>query len=586
MALAIKNPSFALYKRLLKEYVWRYRKVLILAGVCMTVVAGTAGAQAYIMQPVLDDIFVHKNQMLLTVLPIVLVLMALFNAVCDYGQDLCLKYVGQRVVSDMQSDLFAHLMHSDISLFHDQSSGRLISRMTNDITLMRQSVSQVVTGIIKELLTLVALVGVMLWQSVGMSVVALGILVFAVLPIARLGRRMRKIADSTQSQLADFTAQMDDTFHGVRVVKAYRREAFEAERARKSIYGIFRLYYKAAKVQAASGPIMSLLGGVAIAAIIWYGGFKVIHGNTTPGAFFSFITAMLMVYRPVKVVAGLNTQLQEGMAAAKRFFSIIDTKPTIMDRDDAKPLTITGGTIAFDHVTFHYHEGSGGVRDVRFTVPAGKTIALVGSSGSGKSTLMNLILRFYDAQAGRITIDGTDIREVTLESLRNSLALVSQDIVLFNDTVRANIAYGKLDATEDEIVEAAKKAHAHEFISQMPQGYDTPIGPHGVKLSGGQRQRLSIARAVLKNAPILLLDEATSALDNTSERIVQQALEQLMEHRTTLVIAHRLSTIQNADTILVLDQGNIVDSGTHAQLLHTSDIYRAMHTATQSHASA
>lgn len=571
-----KNPHLALYHRLLRTYVWRYKRVLVVGGLCMILVASSAAGQAYLMQPVLDDIFVRKDETYLMLLPIVLVILAICNSAGDYGQSLALKYVGQRVVSDMQSDLFSHLMHSDISLFHDQSSGRLISRLTNDIMLLRQSVSQVFTGAIKEALTMIFLVGVMLYQSVSMTAVAVGILVFAVLPIAKLGRKMRKIADSTQDQLADFTAQLDDTFQGVRVVKAYAQEEYESERARGTIRQLFKLYYRASRVQSAAGPMMGLLGGCAIAAIIWYGGFKVVHGNTTPGAFFSFITAMLTAYRPVKVLAGLNTQLHEGMAAAARFFEVIDIKPSISDAPDAAELTVTKGEIAFEHLTFHYHEGSGGVKALNFTIPAGKSYALVGSSGSGKSTIMNLLLRFYDPQAGRITIDGVDIRSATLSSLRRSLALVSQDIVLFNDTVRANIAYGSRAASDEEIIAAAKKAHAHDFISALPQGYDTPVGPHGVKLSGGQRQRISIARAVLKNAPILLLDEATSALDNASERAVQDALNELMRGRTTLMIAHRLSTIQDADTILMLEGGEIIESGTHQQLLASSARYRQM----------
>jgi subfamily B ATP-binding cassette protein MsbA len=573
----LTHPDFALYRRLLRSYVWRYRRQLIIGAVCMLVTAGAAGGQAYLMQPVLDDIFVRKNESYLLLLPIVLVVISLLGAAGDYGQSLAMKYVGQRAVSDMQGDLFNHLMHADIRLFHDQSSGRLISRMTNDILLMRQSVSQVIVGLIKESLTAVVLLGVMLWQSVAMSAIALVILVFAVLPIARLGRRMRTVAHDTQVQLGDFTSQMDDTFQGVRMVKAYGREAFEAERARATIRQLFKLYYKASRVQSASGPIVTLLSGVAVACIIWFGGYKVVHGLLTPGAFFSFLTAMLMVYRPVKIIAGLNTQLQEGMSAAARFFAVIDSKPTIVDRADATPLVVREGAIRFEQVSFHYHEGSGGVSGLDFAVPAGKTVALVGASGSGKTTIMNLLLRFYDVTHGRITIDGTDLRDVTVHSLRNAFALVSQDIVLFNDSVRSNIAYGLQGASDDAIIAAAKKAHAHEFIMAMPEGYDTQIGPAGVKLSGGQRQRISIARAILKNAPILLLDEATSALDTASERAVQEALTVLMQGRTTLVIAHRLTTIVDADLILVLEGGKVQAQGTHQQLLVASDIYRHMH---------
>lgn len=576
MAL-FQSPSALLYKRLLRDYVWRYRRILVLGGAFMLLVAASTSFQAYLMQPVLDDIFVHKNEQELFYLPLVLVFVAFLAAVGDYGQSVALKYVGQKVVSDMQGALFKHLMHADISMFHDQSSGRLISRLTNDIMLMRRSVSEVITGMIKELCTAAGLLGLMFWKSFGLSLIAFFILIFAVLPIARLGRRMRKVTDATQSELADFTSQLDDTFQGVRMVKAYAREDFESDRANSTIRRMFKHYFRAAKIESAPSPIMGMLSGVAVACVIWYGGVQVIHGTLTTGEFGAFLTAMLLVYRPIKIIAGLNTQLQGGMAAAKRFYDVLDTAPDIADREGATPLAVTNGEVTFDTVSFHYHEGSGGVEGVSFTAPAGKTVALVGSSGAGKTTLMNLLLRFYDVTSGRITIDGVDVRDVTIKSLRGAMGLVSQDIVLFNDTVRANIAYGKPGASEEEIIEAAKKANAHEFISGLPQGYDTEIGPAGVKLSGGQRQRISIARAMLKNAPILLLDEATSALDTASERAVQEALSGLMQHRTTLVIAHRLTTIQDADLILVLDRGQIVGSGTHRQLLESSSTYRHMH---------
>lgn len=576
--------SFALYKRLIRTYVLRYKKVLGIAVIGMLLVAGSTAGQAYIIQHVIDDIFVNKNETLLIIISLTIMVLAGLNALGDYGQAISLRYVGQRVVSDMQVDLYDHLLRSDITLFHDQSGGRLISRLTNDIQLMRQSVSQVLTGAIKESLTMIFLVGVMFWQSWQLSIAAFFVLFFAVIPVARLGKRMRKIALGTQSQLADFTAQLDDTFQGVRVVKAYGRESFEVERTRQTLRNLFKLYYRAAKVQSAAGPIMAVLGGVCMGGIIWYGGFHVIRGETTSGGFFSFITAMLMAYRPAKLLASINTQLQEGMAAAARFFAVIDTLPTIRDSENAQPLAVTSGSIHFDAVSFHYAEGGRGVDAVDFTVPAGKTVALVGASGSGKTTLMNLLLRFYEVESGGIRIDGQDIKTVTLESLRKSMAFVSQEVILFNDTVRANIAYGDENATQETIIAAAKKAHAHDFIMQLPQGYDTPIGPLGVKLSGGQRQRLSIARAVLKNAPILLLDEATSALDTASERAVQEALTELMVGRTTLVIAHRLSTIQHADEILMLANGHIAARGTHEQLLERSPEYRSMQQLAQSDA--
>ncbi len=572
-----KNDSFPLYKRLIRTYVLRYKRVLILGGLCMLVVAGTTAANAYLLQPTIDEIFINKNASLLLLIPMAFVLLGLMNSAADFGQMLALKYVGQRVVSDMQGDLFAHLVHADIALFHDQSSGRLISRMTSDIMLMRQSVSNVFTGLIKESLTMLFLGGLMVYQNWKLSLLALFVLVFAVMPIARLGRRMRKIADATQHQVADFTAQLDGIFQGVRVVKAYGREDYEADRARVTIRQLFKLYYRAARVQSLSSPIVGLVGTIAMAVVLWYSGYSAIHYGTTAGEFTSFLAAMIMVYRPVKALAGLNTQLQEGMAAAKRFFSITDTPASIRDTPEATSLTVPRGEIRFERVNFSYGAGHGGVSNLDFVVPQGKTVALVGSSGAGKTTIMNLLMRLYEVSEGAIRIDGQDVREVTLASLRHAFAMVSQEVVLFDDTVRTNIAYGRLDATEEEIFAAAQKAHAHEFIMGLPQGYDTPVGPMGVKLSGGQRQRLSIARAILKDAPILLLDEATSALDTQSERAVQEALEHLMRGRTTLVIAHRLSTIQHADTILVLDHGRIIDQGTHAELLQHSATYQQLH---------
>ena len=574
---ATDQHSYALYKRLIRTYVLRYRTVLALGVACMMVVAGATAANAYLLKPVIDEIFIKKDTSLLTLLPLAIVAIGLMSAIADYGQALCLRYVGQKVISDMQLDLFAKLLAADLSSFHEQTSGRLISRLTNDIMLMRQSVSNVLTGIFKESLTLIFLIGVMVTQSVEMSLVAFGFLMFAVMPVLRLGKRMRRIVDSTQSHLADFTAQLDDTFQGVRAVKAYGREAFEVARARASIRQLFKFYYRASKVQSASSPIMAFMGSVSIAAVIWYAGFSVIQGTTTQGAFMSFLASILLAYRPLRVIAGFNTQLNEGMAAAARFFSTIDEEAKVTDAPNASTLAVKKGEIQFRDVSFRYGEGTGGVRALSFIVPSGKMVALVGASGAGKSTIMNLLLRFYDIDAGAITVDGEDIRSVTLASLRRAFALVSQDVILFDDSVRANIAYGREGATDDDIIAAAKDAHAHEFIMQLPQGYDTPVGPQGVKLSGGQRQRISIARAIVKNAPILLLDEATSALDTASEHAVKEALESLMKDRTTLVIAHRLTTIQHADMILVLEGGTIKDTGTHAGLLATSDIYRQMH---------
>jgi len=567
------KSSTAILLRLLKEHLAPYRKQLGFAACCMVVIASCVSANTFMLQPALDMIFIKKDQTMLTLIPLLIFSISFIGACAHYGNALSLRFIGQRLVADMQARLFDHLMRSDIGLFHDQSSGRLISRFTNDIALMRQAFANVFTNIAKDSLSIIFLIGVMMYQNAELAFIALSVFPIAFYPLILLGKKMRRYSDKAQDQMAEFTHTLDETFQGIRTVRSYNREGYESKRARTVIEKLFDLYHRSSRIQAMATPMMEILGTTSIALVIWYGGSQVLEGDITPGAFFSFIAAFLMAYKPVRSLAGMNSILQEGLSAASRYFSVLDTEPSIVDAPSAVELKIEKGSIHFNNVHFAYPHGGRGVHGVELTVPAGKKVALVGLSGGGKSTLMNLLMRLYEVQQGAITIDGQDIKEVTLHSLRKAMAYVPQESMLFDDTVAGNIAYGREDASRDDIVRAAVAAAADGFIREFPEGYDTMIGPGGVRLSGGQRQRISIARAMLKNAPILLLDEATSSLDNESERMIQQALATLMEGRTSLVIAHRLSTIVGSDIIYVIEGGRAIEQGTHEELLARQGAY-------------
>ena len=571
------NTTYALVKRLVRESVRPYLAWIAFALLCMACVAGATAVSALLMKPVINDVFVARTESLL--IPIALAVIATFavKGIANYGQSVLMSFVGQRIITDTQHRLYAHLSTMELGFFHRIPTGNLISRFTIDINMMRAAVSNALTGIGKDLLTLIFLVGVMFQQDWVLASIAFIIFPIAILPIARLGRRIRKVTVNTQEELGQFTTLLEQTFQGARVVKAYGMEDYEKNRVREIAERVFALVFKSARIRSMASPIMETLGGVAVALVIFYGGSRVINQSMDPGSFFAFITALLLAYEPMKRLANLNASLQEGLAGAQRLFVLLDMKPDIQEKPAAQPLVIARGGLEMEKVDFSYLPDQPAIDDISLSVPAGKVVALVGPSGAGKSTILNLIPRFYDVNAGRITIDGTDIRDVTFASLRGGIALVSQEITMFDDTVRANIAYGRPNASDDEIFAAAKHAAAHDFIMDMPDGYDTYVGERGTKVSGGQRQRLAIARAMLKDAPILLLDEATSALDTESERHIQAALKELMKGRTTLVIAHRLSTVMDADLIHVIDKGKLSESGTHAELLAKNGIYARLY---------
>ena len=573
-----RSKTLPLVKRLFNDYVRSYKFYIAMAVICMVFAAATTAANAWIMQPVLDDVFLDKNKDMLMILPIAVLIIAIVRGFSEFGQSVLMLLVGQRTIGDIQKDMYASLMKADLSFFHNNPSGNLVARFISDVNRLRHSVTTTLTGIAKDTLTLIFLVALMFYRDWELASIAFLIFPLAIYPITRIGRMMRKISAATQNKIGEFSTLLNQTFQGSRQVKAYGMEGYEGERARDYIDEITRLIFKSSRRSTILRPIMETLGGIAVAGVVLYGGIKVIDGETTPGTFFSFLTAFFLAYRPLKSLAGLNTVLQDGLASAERLFRILDIEPKIQDRNNSKTIENVKGTIEFKNVEFAYENKDYILKKISLLIPRGKKIALVGPSGAGKSTILNLIPRFFEVEKGQVEIDGIDIKEIKIGSLRSSMALVSQEINLFDDTIRSNIAYGKLDSSEEEIIAAAKKSASHDFITKLPNGYNTTVGEHGVKLSGGQRQRIAIARAMLKNAPILLLDEATSSLDTESERYVQEALLELMKNRTTLVIAHRLSTVINADTIYVIDSGKIAESGTHLELLKNEGVYSRLYT--------
>jgi subfamily B ATP-binding cassette protein MsbA len=562
-----------LIKRLIQNYARPYFGHLILAAVTMIIVALASVAPAKLIEPIINDIFVAKKATML--LPVTLMVVGVFlvKGIATYIESVLTGHVGQRIIADLQKDLFNHLILDDLEFFQNTTSGNLVSHFTNDVNKLNTAVTGTLTNLCKDGLTLIFFILLMFYQDWLLASIALFVLPIAIFPVIRIGKRMRKVSGNVQEEMAGFTSLLSQAFQGMRLIKSYGLEKIEANRVSHHVEQIFSRTLKATRMKSASHPLMEFLGGVAIGIVILYGGNEVIQGTQNPGAFFSFITALIMTYEPLKRLANLNANLQEQLASAERVFKLMDRRPGIVDIESAQDIKINKGKIDFENIDFAYKKRSDVLNNITLSIQAGKTTALVGPSGGGKSTLLNLIPRFYNVTRGQVKIDEQDVSKVTLKSLRSCIALVSQEIILFDDSVKANIAFGRPGASDEQIIDAAKAAAAHDFIMALPQGYDTQIGENGTSLSGGQRQRLSIARAMIKDAPILLLDEPTSALDTASEQKVQEALRTLMKGRTTLIIAHRLSTVKDADQIILIDQGIIKAIGTHSELLKTSKQY-------------
>jgi len=549
----------------------------ILAMLCMLVYSATSGATPYLTKRIFDDVFANKSETMLKIIPFALVGVFALRGLMSYGEDYLMAYINGRVVNHLRNKLYAHIASLSLSFYQRHPTGSLMTRITGDTGLAAGALTGVLVSLIRDGTSLIALTTAAFVMDPLLGLIAFVVFPASVLPVMKLGKKIKKLTKKGQVTVGNFTSLMQETIQGARIVKAFSMEEYERGRFEKENERLFKLGIRATRIRAAVKPAMELLAAFAIGGVVWYGGYSVIAGARTQGQFMAFMAAMFLMYQPFKKLASINATIQQGTVGAERVFEIMDTKSDVQERPDARMAPRLSREIEFHNVSFGYDRKLV-LTNINLKIRAGEMVALVGVSGVGKSTLADLIPRFYDATSGKIMIDGTDIRDVTLESVRSQIGIVTQHTFLFNDTVKNNIAYGDRSKDMDHVIAAAKAAYAHDFIMAMPQGYDTMVGELGARLSGGERQRLSIARALLKDPPILILDEATSSLDSESERLVQDALERLMVGRTVLVIAHRLSTIRKANHVVVLVDGAITEEGTHEELLARKAEYNKLYT--------
>jgi ATP-binding cassette, subfamily B, bacterial MsbA len=562
------------YKKIYRLVSPYWRRVA-LAGIISLIVSGLNALLAWLVKPAIDDVFIKKDATLLLLLPVAIFLIFVARGVFSFFDEYLMKSAGQKMVMNLRNRLFSHAIDLPVKYFGKNSSGELISRVINDTSVLEGLVSMTIKDLFVESSTVIALTAVALWRRWDLTLIALVVLPTAFYGIGRLGKRMRRISRRAQEKISLITEFLNESFTGVKIIKAFGRQEDEADRLQEKNKDFYRENMRATRVSEFAALIMEAVGGLGIAFVLWYGGRLIIKGVMTVGDFTSFLTAVFLIFTPAKRLARVNIAIQQARPPLSRTEELLSEKKETGGTVELPPLA---REIRFDGVSFSYAAGDRkALNNIDLRVEKGEIVALVGKSGGGKTTLINLLPRFYNPTGGRICFDDTDISSATLKSLRSQFGIVSQEVILFNDTVLANIAYGKPEAAEDEILTASRAAYAHDFIVELPNGYETVVGEKGMRLSGGQRQRLSIARAILRNPPVLILDEATSALDTASEMMVQKALENLMRSRTTFVIAHRLSTIKRADRIIVLDKGSIVESGSHRELYERGGMYRKLY---------
>ena len=570
-----------LLKRLFSNYVKKHQFKLIISIFCMVIVAASTAINAWMMQPVLDEIFINKNQKLIILIPIAILIVAIIKGVASYFQSILMSFIGYKLVADIQNQMFNAAIRCDLSYYNQINSGTLVSRFIADVGALSRGVHNVIINIVKDSLTFIFLVGVMFYHDAKLATIAIFVFPIAIYPIRRIGKRLRKISKYTQVGFGLLTSKLSESFSAIKTIKAFNSEDYESKRIDKEILNIFDLTFKSTKVNSIARPLMEIISGVAIAGIIFIGGSQVILDQTTPGTFFSFLTALLMAYQPIKSLASLNATLQISMASAERIFEIVDQKPQIRQLIKTKDESLDPKlkyNISISKMYFKYQASTKFIlKNINLEIFSGEKVALVGYSGAGKTTLMNLLPRFFDPTKGKIKIGGIDIRELSLNFLRDYFSLVSQDIVLFDETIKYNISYGDKNYNLKDIKSASIKSNCFEFIKKFPNGFNEKIGENAVRLSGGQKQRIAIARAFIRNSPFLLLDEATSSLDSKSEKKIQDSLNKLVSNKTSLIIAHRLSTVMDADRIVIINNGEILDIGKHKSLLKSSKIYKNLY---------